>query len=497
MFICRFFKLLDYPITSALMLAFLMGVAPIPVEAGSRSAASTSAPRVVGGEPLEDLGMLPFLVRVEAVNGNLCTGSLIAPYWVLTAAHCGEVLKVAATPGLPPSAFPQYIRATRTIMYPQYDPFTSLHDIALVELSESAELSPPLDPATGEPLYIPSAIGTPSAPPADTSAGVGKVYFAGFGLVSQEPDVLPEVANFAGPISTLPSNSPGCTAFNSTGPIDPDTQLCHDGKGPDTCNGDSGGAVFAIEEGEYVQYGIVSYGSLDCGTSTGVATYLPPYLPWVRDVISGNQMPNGIVANLEAPFLPSEGAASTASGISNVQGWAYTTSPGAEIDRHIEVFIDGTFAMLVPCCGDRRDVEAAGGTLLSGFSGVYNWGLLATGAHELEVRIKSTIGEELTIRRDLRTSRFGDYPFVQTLEPTDGDGNSYNGNTLSCQTVPEANASGSNEQTTIRCFNWKASARRGSTLCQGPNPKDAYTLVFEPSSQSFKLATAEESTCFR
>ena len=144
----------------------------------------------------------------------------------------------------------------------------------------------------------------------------------------------------------------------------------------------------------------------------------------------------GIVANLETPVLGIDGIAADATGISNVQGWAYTTTPGAEIERHVEVFIDGEFAMLVPCCGDRGDVEAAGGPLLAGFSGVYNWGLLASGSHEMKLVIKSTIGEELIIVRNLNTARFGDQPYVREMEFTNGSGGAYTGDTLSCETVP-------------------------------------------------------------
>ena len=40
-------------------------------------------------------------------------------------------------------------------------------------------------------------------------------------------------------------------------------------------------------------------------------------------------------------------------------------------------------------------VPSAGGPRLAGFYGIYNWGLLESGSHELAVRITSTIGEEL------------------------------------------------------------------------------------------------------
>ncbi len=66
-----------------------------------------------------------------------------------------------------------------------------------------------------------------------------------------------------------------------------------------------------------------------------------------------------------------------ASGTSNVQGWAYTTTPGAELIQPFDVLIDGEVAFKVPCCGDRGDVKDANpdAPLLTGFSGVRNWGL--------------------------------------------------------------------------------------------------------------------------
>ena len=68
-----------------------------------------------------------------------------------------------------------------------------------------------------------------------------------------------------------------------------------------------------------------------------------------------------------------------ASGVSNVQGWAYTTTPGAELIQPFAVLIDGVEQFKVPCCGDRGDVKDAhpDAPLLTGFSAVYNWGLAA------------------------------------------------------------------------------------------------------------------------
>ena len=54
----------------------------------------TASPKVIGGEPvpLDDPGLFPFLVSVLIPEGGdfgLCTGSLVAPQWVLTAAQSG------------------------------------------------------------------------------------------------------------------------------------------------------------------------------------------------------------------------------------------------------------------------------------------------------------------------------------------------------------------------------------------------------------------------
>jgi len=71
-----------------------------------------------------------------------------------------------------------------------------------------------------------------------------------------------------------------------------------------------------------------------------------------------------------------------ASGVANVQGWAYTTTPGAELIQPFAVLINGVEQFKVPCCGDRGDVKDAHpeAPLLTGFSAAYNWGLAVPAA---------------------------------------------------------------------------------------------------------------------
>lgn len=69
------------------------------------------------------------------------------------------------------------------------------------------------------------------------------------------------------------------------------SQLCAGEKDKDSCNGDSGGPLVSIsyyrELQRFVQYGIVSFGSKDCGNGVaGVYTRVGSFIPWISHIIA-------------------------------------------------------------------------------------------------------------------------------------------------------------------------------------------------------------------
>ena len=120
-----------------------------------------------------------------------------------------------------------------------------------------------------------------------------------------------------------------------------------------------------------------------------------------------------IVGKLEAPTR-------FASQVSNVQGWAFTTTPGAELIQPFDVLVDGVAIQQVPCCSDRGDVQAAhaDAPLQTGFSGVVNWSreaLDAAGPVVLSVVLRDTAGGELVLEETLDLYALTSFPFSRSV----------------------------------------------------------------------------------
>jgi secreted trypsin-like serine protease len=223
---------------------------------------------VGGGAPLAE-GIGRSVVTIVGSRGNFCTGAVIAPKLVLTAAHCvqpgadykiveygadrqpslQDVKTVAVHPGFNMQAMLGH-RATA--------------DVALLQLSA---------PARGK---TPSVLGLPNIP-----IIVGSRFtVAGIGVTVRGDGKSAGTIRVAGLVAT---GKPGTLQIRL---VDPASQGTRDGLG--ACTGDSGAPVFEDKESGTVIVGVVSWstgpnGSAGCGGMTGV-TPLTLYRDWILQI---------------------------------------------------------------------------------------------------------------------------------------------------------------------------------------------------------------------
>jgi hypothetical protein len=141
-------------VTVLLTLLTLCVCAPVPEAPLPRS---TRADTVVGGtDAPEDAAVVALLARRTRCEEDsltlLCTGSLISADVVLTAAHCldlfgteGDYEIFLGTRLLPePEPGGRFVRVSRAVRHPRYEPTTHVYDAALLRLASPVEEVPPL-----------------------------------------------------------------------------------------------------------------------------------------------------------------------------------------------------------------------------------------------------------------------------------------------------------------------------------------------------------------
>jgi trypsin len=259
------------------------------------------AQAVVGGKPVPD-GQFPYVANVQIMGAFGCTGTLIAPQWVLTAGHCGSATG-SLSQGLAPSpvAWPASAYhvvlgtvwadghggedhdVTQVLVDSDYVVTNGTgNDVTLMKLDTPTKITPMRIAAVGE----------------RSSWAPGKLTtVAGFGTTSENAQSPPDRMQFAQvPVTTdqycAGAYPGGLSEVADDGSYDAKTMVCagYPQGGTDTCEGDSGGPLLAPVGKVFRLAAATSFGA-GCAEAGKPGVYARlaegPIREWLKTVVPG------------------------------------------------------------------------------------------------------------------------------------------------------------------------------------------------------------------
>jgi len=248
-----------------LLLLIATTVVMTVVEARRLPGDEGGAPNIVGGVPAAE-GAFP-AYAITKFRRPACGMTLIWPDIMLTAAHCqilSDTTVYIGTDRVDGVGALDTQEVAYSYAHPDFLGASAGNDIRLLKLRNPSTVTPkafntdPAVPADGDPVTV---------------IGFGDTVAGGYGS-----DTLRQVQ-----VNVV--NSDECVADFDGGVI-PEQMICAASPGKDACQDDSGGPLFAGEDGEIV--GIVSWGR-GCADPDfpGVYTRVSQYSEWIQNTICG------------------------------------------------------------------------------------------------------------------------------------------------------------------------------------------------------------------